>query len=66
MVETRSQRKKKLLEMAVGSHVGSGHETETLSLMEKMLLRMEAMESSWDTKVDLLTKEKEANSKLRE
>ena len=66
MVETRSQRKKKLLEMAAGSHVGSGHETETLSLMEKMLLRMEAMESSWDTKVDLLTKEQEASSRLRE
>ena len=66
MVETRSQRKKKLLEMATGSQVGSSHETETLSLMEKIVLRMGAMESSWEKEVELLTKEQEANSKLRE
>ena len=56
MVKTRSQ-KKKLLEMAAGSHIGSNHEPDTtLSLMEKMLLRMEAMETSWESYGNFLGK----------
>ena len=67
MVETRSQRKKKLLEMAAKSRAGSSHvQDATITLMEKVLLRMEVMETSWDKKMDLFTKEQEANSKMKE
>jgi len=67
MVETRSQKKKKLLEMAVGSHVGYSHEKDTtLALMEKMLLRMEAMETSWENKMGLFTQGQETNAKMKE
>ena len=66
MVETRSQRKKKLVEMAAGSQVGSSHETETLTLMEKIVWRMGAIETSWEKEVEFLTKERAANLKLRE
>ena len=34
--------------------------------MEKVLLRMEVMETSWDKKMDLYIKEQEANSKMKE
>ena len=67
MVETRLQNKKKLLEIVIESQAGSSHgQDATLSLMEKMLLRMEVMETSWDKKMDLLAKEQEANSKMKE
>ena len=44
MVETRLQKKKKLLEMAAESQAGSSRgQDATLTLMEKMLLRTEVM-----------------------
>ena len=53
--------------MAVESQVGSSQgQDATLALMEKMLLRMEVMETSWDKKMDLFTQEQEANSKMKE
>jgi len=67
MVETRLQRRKKLLEMAAESQAGSSNvQDATITLMEKVLLRMEVMETSWDKNMDLFAKEQEANSKMKE
>jgi len=68
MVETRLQRRKKLLEMVAESQAGSSHGVQdaTITLMEKVLLRMEVMETSWDKKMELFTREQEANSKMKE
>jgi len=53
--------------MAAESQVGSSHgQDANLALMEKMMLRMEAMETSWDKKMDLFTQEQEANAKMKE
>jgi len=67
MVETRLQKKKKLLKMVAESQAGSSHgQDDTIALMEKMLLRMEVMETSWDKKMDFFAREQEANSKMKE
>ena len=68
MVETRSQRKKKLVEMAAESQAGSSHVVKdtTIGFIEKVLEKVEDMETSWDRKMDLFAKEQEANSKMKE
>ena len=68
MVETRLQRRKKLLEMVVESQAGSSHVVKdtTIGFIEKVLEKMEDMETSWDKKMDLFAKEQEANLKTKE
>ena len=68
MVETRSQRKKNLVEMATESPTGSSHDVKdtTIVFIEKVLEKVEDMETCWDKKMDLFTKEQEANSKMKE
>ena len=68
MVETRSQRRRKLLEIATVSQVGSSHGVRdaTITLMEKVLEKMEDLEASWNKKMDLIDRDQEANSKMRE
>jgi len=68
MVETRSQRKKKLVEMAAESQAGSSHVVKdtTIGFIEKVLEKVEDMESSWDRKMDLFAKEQEVYSKVKE
>jgi len=67
MADTRLQKRKRLLDMATESQVGSIHvQDATITLMEKVLLRMEVMETSWDKKMDLFAKEQEANLKMKE
>eukprot|EP00253_Pinus_taeda_P008212 PITA_08212 len=69
MVDTRSQKSKK---MASNSQAGSSHAMKdtvrdaTLEYMEKVLVRMESLENSWNQEVDSLTKEREAISKVKE
>ena len=47
-----------MLEMAAESQAWSSHvQNATITLMEKVLLRMEVMETSWDKKMDLFAKE---------
>eukprot|EP00253_Pinus_taeda_P019438 PITA_19438 len=69
MVDTRSQKSKK---MASKSQARSSHAMKdmvrdaTLEYMEKVLVRMESLENSWNQEVDSLTKEREAISKVKE
>eukprot|EP00253_Pinus_taeda_P010563 PITA_10563 len=69
MVDTRSQKSKK---MASNSQARSNHVMKdtvrdaTLEYMEKVLVRMESLENSWNQEVDSLTKEREAISKVKE
>eukprot|EP00253_Pinus_taeda_P005661 PITA_05661 len=67
MVETRSQRRK-LLAMAGESRVGSSHGAKdaTMAFIEKLLERMEDLEAYWTKKMDLVEKDQEANSKMKE
>ena len=68
MVETRLQRSKKLLEMATDSQAGSSHTMKdtTLGFIEKVIEKMDALETSWDKKMDSLAEEQEANLKTKE
>jgi len=56
MVETRSQRKKKLIEMAAGSQAGSSHDGKdtTIGFIEKVLEKVESMEISLKEELDEL------------
>ena len=68
MVETRLQKSKKLLEMATDYQSGSSHTMKdtTLGFIEKVIEKMEALETSWDKKMDLLAREQETNLKTKE
>jgi len=68
MVETRLQRRRKLLAMVAESQAGSSHGVQdaTMALMEKVLKKMEDMETFWNKKMDLFDKEQEANLKMKE
>lgn len=59
MVETRLKRGRKLLEMVAESQAGSsrGVQDATMALMEKLLERMDDLETFWTKKMDLLDKE---------
>eukprot|EP00253_Pinus_taeda_P019796 PITA_19796 len=69
MVDTRSQKSKK---MASNSQARSSHAMKdtvrdaTLEYMEKVLVRMESLDNSWNQEVDSLTKERETISKVKE
>ena len=54
--------------MAVESQAGSIHmmKDTTLAFIEKVIEKMEALETSWDKKMDLLAKEQETNLKTKE
>ena len=56
MVETRSQRKEKLVEMAAGSQAGSSHNGKetTMEFIERVLVKVENMEVSFEEKLDEL------------
>ena len=56
MVETRSQRKKELVEMATGSQAGSSHDEKdtTIGFIEKVVEKIENMEISWKEELDEL------------
>jgi len=68
MVETRSQRKKKQVEMVAESPTESSHDVKdtTIGFNEKVLEKVEEMETSWDKRMDLFAKEQEAYSKVKE
>ena len=68
MVETRLQKSKKLLEMAIDSQAGSSHGAKdaTMAFMEKVLEKMVDLEAFWTKKMDLIKRDQEANSKMRE
>ena len=54
--------------MAVESQVGSSHGAKdaTMAFMEKVLEKMEDLEEFWTKKMDLIERDQEANSKMRE
>ena len=69
MVGTRSQKNK---EMAANSQARSSHAIKdtvrdtTLEFVDKVLGRMETLESSWNQEVGSLSKERETISKVKE
>jgi len=68
MVETRLQKKKQLLEMAAESQAGSSHGAKdaTMAFIEKVLEKMEDLETFWTKEMGLIKKDQEANSKMKE
>ena len=54
--------------METESKVGSSHGVKdaTMAFMEKALEKMEDLEAFWTKKMDLVDKDQEANSKMRE
>ena len=54
--------------MVAESQAGSSHGVQdaTMALMEKVLKKMEDMETFWNKKMDLFDKEQEANLKMKE
>jgi len=67
MVETRLQRRRRLLAM-VESQVGSSRDAKdtTLGLMHKVLERMEYLEDHFEKKIDVVVKEQEATLKMKD
>jgi len=68
MVYTRSQRRKLLAKMAGESHMETGEPSHnaTNAFRERILERMEELESYWITKMNLVIKDQEDTSKMRE
>jgi len=68
MVETRLKRRRKMFAMAAESQVGSSHGVKdaTMSFIEKVLEKMEDLEAFWTKKMELVERDQEANSKMRE
>ena len=54
--------------MAAESQAGSSHGTKdtTIGFIEKMLEKMEDMEAFWTKKLELIERDQEANSKMKE
>lgn len=68
MVYTRSQRRKLLVEMVGETHVvlGESSHIATEAFIERILERMEELESYWTAKMAMVMKDLEANAKMRE
>lgn len=68
MDDTRSQRRKKEVEMVGETHVVSGESSHnvTEAFINRILERIEALESYWTTKMDLFMKELEDHVQTRE
>jgi len=54
--------------MEIESHVGSTHGAKdaTMAFIEKVLEKMEDLEAFWTKKMDLIERDQEANSKMKE